>query len=338
MKVSAACVAMIAAMLISTPARAQTPTGTILGGVKDDQGAVVPGATVTATNLGTQYSRNTVTDAGGEYTLPLLPVGTYMIVISMSGFKNFTQTGIVLEVGRNARVDAAIELGTLDESVTVVGDSPLVDTASASLARTVGQNEVLNLPLVNRDLYSLLSLTGGVTSNENSNSLGGPEQLTTINGSGRAQMGTVNFQLDGGNNTAGLRGTGNPAPNPEAVQEFRVLTNGFAAEDGRYAAGIVDVVTKSGTNTLHGAAFEFFRNQNLNSPRWAPPGTPSTNDPLDRNQYGGAFGGPFAKDKTFFFFSYSGLRQEETYYRNTAVVPTAAERAGDFSLSARRPT
>jgi hypothetical protein len=98
-----------------------------------------------------------------------------------------------------------------------------------------------------------------------------------------------------------------------------VLTNGFAAEYGRYSAGVVDVVTKSGTNLLHGAAFEFFRNQSLNSPRWVPPGTPSVNDPLNRNQYGGAFGGPVTKDKTFFFFSYSGLRQEETYYRNTAV-------------------
>ena len=148
-------------------------------------------------------------------------------------------------------------------------------------------------------------------------------------------MGTVNFQLDGGNNTAGLRGTGNPAPNPEAVQEFRVLTNGYAAEYGRYSAGVVDVVTKSGTNEFHGAAFEFFRNEKLNSPRWAPPGTPSTKDPLDRNQFGGAFGGPIAKGKTFFFASYSGLRQEETYYRNTAVVPTALERAGDFSQSSR---
>ena len=123
------------------------------------------------------------------------------------------------------------------------------------------QNDVLNLPLVNRDLYTLLSVTGGVTSNENSNSLGGPEQLTTINGSQRAQIGTVNFQLDGGNNTAGLRGTGNPAPNPEAVQEFRVITNNYAAEYGRYPAGIVDVVTKSGTNEFHGAAFEFFRDE-----------------------------------------------------------------------------
>ena len=331
---------MLAAMwltLAAATASAQTSTGTILGGIKDAQGAVVPGATVTATNLGTQFSRSVVTDQAGEYALRLLPVGNYMVVVTMPGFKNFTQTGIVLEVGRNARVDATIELGTVNESVTVAGDSPLVDTASASLARIVGQNEVLNLPLVNRDLYSLLSLTGGVTSNENSNSLGGPEQLTTINGSGRAQMGTVNFQLDGGNNTAGLRGTGNPAPNPEAVQEFRVLTNGYAAEYGRYSAGVVDVVTKSGTNVRHGAAFEFFRNEKLNASRWVPPGTPPANDPLDRNQFGGAFGGPVVKDKTFFFASYSGLRQEETYYRNTAVVPTALERAGDFSQSAGKP-
>src|SRR6266496_3772628 len=196
------------AMLVATAAFAQTPTGTILGSVKDAQGGVIPGATVTATNLGTQFSRGAVTDEAGEYALRLLPVGNYMVVVAMPGFKNFTQTGIVLEVGRNARVDATIELGDVNESVTVAGDSPLVDTASASLARTVGQNEVLNLPLVNRDLYSLLSLTGGISSNENSNSLGGPEQLTTINGSGRAQMGTVNFQLDGGNNTAGLRAAG----------------------------------------------------------------------------------------------------------------------------------
>ncbi len=140
------------------------------------------------------------------------------------------------------------------------------------MSRAVSQNEVLNLPLVNRDLYQLLSITGGVTSNDASNSLGGPEQTTTINGSQKAQIGTVNFQLDGGNNTAGLRGTGNPAPNPEAVQEFRVITSNFSAEYGRYPAGIVDVVTKSGTNQWRGAAFEFFRDESLNAKRWAPPG------------------------------------------------------------------
>lgn len=329
--------ALVATLLLASAAHAQVATGTILGNVKDSSGAAVPGASVTATNLGTQFARTTTTDASGQYALRLLPLGDYKLEVTLTGFKNFAQTGILLEVGRTARIDAVIEPGVVAEVVTIVGDAPLVETNSAALSRTVGQNEVLNLPLVNRDLYSLLSLTGGVTSNENSNSLGGPEQLTTINGSGRAQTGTVGFQLDGGNNTAGLRGTGNPAPNPEAVQEFRVITNSYAAEYGRYPAGIVDVVTKSGTNQFHGAAFEFFRSEKLNAKRWAPPGTTAAKDPLDRNQYGAAFGGPIQKDKTFFFVSYSGLRQEETYYRNTAVVPTPRERAGDFSQSAIKP-
>ena len=330
-------IALIALLSLAPLASAQIPTGTILGAVKDGTGGTVPGATVTATNVGTQYSRSATTDGEGQYALRLLPVGNYMLVVTMPGFKNFSQTGIVLSVGRNARVDPVIELGALTEVVSIVADAPLVETTTSSLSRTVGQNEVLNLPLVNRDVYSLLSLTGGVSSNENANSLGGPEQLTTINGSGKAQMGSVAFQLDGGNNTAGLRGTGNPAPNPEAVQEFRVLTNGYSAEYGRYNAGLVDVVTKSGTNEFHGALFEFFRNEKLGSKRWAPPGTTAVKDPLKRNQFGGALGGPIVKDKTFFFVSYSGLRQEETYYRGTAIVPSALERAGNFSQSAIKP-
>ena len=284
--------AIICTVLPAAPLYGQVATGTILGNVMDSSGGAVPGATVTATNVDTQLTRDTATDESGQYALRLLPLGNYKVDVTLTGFKTFSQTGILLELGRNARIDAIIEPGNVAESVSVVGDAPLVDTTSASLSRSVNQNEVLNLPLVNRDLYSLLSTTGGVTSNENANSLGGPEQLTTINGSQRAQIGSVNFQLDGGNNTAGLRGTGNPAPNPEAVQEFRVITNNFAAEYGRYPAGVIDVVTKSGTNQLHGAAFEFFRDEALNAKRWAPPGATSAKDPLDRNQYGAAFGGP----------------------------------------------
>src|SRR6195256_2974273 len=130
--------AALVALLASSSAAAQTPTGTILGGVKDAQGAVVPGATVRATNVGTQYSRSAVTDGAGEYALRLLPVGNYQVVVNLPGFKSYTQTGIVLEVGRNARVDATIELGAVSETVSVVGDSPLVDTASSSLSRMVG--------------------------------------------------------------------------------------------------------------------------------------------------------------------------------------------------------
>jgi hypothetical protein len=281
---------VIGVVLVAAPLRAQVATGTILGNVKDASGASVPGATVTATNLDTQFSRSTASDDSGQYALRLLPLGNYKIEVTLDGFKNFAQTGILVEIGRNARIDATIEPGAVSEVVSVTADSPLVESNTASLSRTVNQNDVLNLPLVNRDLYTLLSITGGVTSNETTNSLGGPEQQTTINGSQRAQIGTVNFQLDGGNNTAGLRGTGNPAPNPEAIQEFRVITNNYAAEYGRYPAGIVDVVTKSGTNQFRGAAFEFFRDESLNAKRWAPPGVTSAKDPLDRNQYGAAVG------------------------------------------------
>jgi hypothetical protein len=324
--------------LAAAPAAAQVATGTILGGVTDATGGAVPGALVTATHVDTQFARSAATDASGQYVLPLMPVGRYQVEVTLDGFKNFVQTGIVLEVGRNARIDARIEPGAVSETVSVTAAAPLVETTSASLSRAVNQNEVLNLPLVNRDLYSLLTITGGVTSNDSSNSLGGPEQTTTINGSQKAQIGTVNFQLDGGNNTAGLRGTGNPAPNPEAVQEFRVITSSYAAEYGRYPAGVVDVVTKSGTNQYRGAGFVFYRDEALNANRWAPPGTTATKDPLDRNQFGAALGGPILRDKTHFFTSYSGLRQTETYYRNTAIVPTALERDGDFSQSAQRPT
>jgi hypothetical protein len=328
---------LVVAWLVALPVQAQAPTGAILGHVQDTSSAMVPGVTVTATNLGTQYSRTTTTDTSGQYALRLLPLGSYKLDVTLTGFKTFSQTGILVEVGRNARIDVTLEPGGIQEVVSVEADATLVETTTSALSRTVGQKEVLNLPLVNRDLYSLLSITGGVSSNTNENFLGAPGQFTTINGSTRGQMGSVNFQLDGGNNTAGLRGTGNAAPNPEAVQEFRVVTNSYAAEYGRYQAGVIDVVTKSGTNQFHGAVYEYFRDDGLNAKRWVPPGVASTTDPLDRNQYGGAVGGPIVKDKTFFFASYSGLRQEGTYYRNSAVMPTALERTGDFSQSKTRP-
>src|SRR4030095_9300618 len=288
--------ASILGVVFAPPLDAPVATGTILGGVSDASGAAVPGALVTATNVNTGFTRSVTTDAAGQYSLVLLPVGQYKVDVALDGFKNVSRTGIVLEVGRNARIDATIEPGNVSEVVSVVRGASLVETTTASLSRAVSQNEVLNLPLVNRDLYSLLSITGGVTSNDASNSLGGPEQTTTINGSQKAQIGTVNFQLDGGNNTAGLRGTGNPAPNPEAVQEFRVITSSYAAEYGRYPAGVVDVVTKSGTNQYHGAAFEFFRDESLNAKRWAPPGGTSVQEPIDRNQFGAAFGGRITRD------------------------------------------
>ena len=193
-----------------------------------------------------------------------------------------------------------------------------MNTTNASIGRTVSNPEVVNLPLVNRDLYALLNLTPGVDTSSANNSVGNPEQNTSVNGTPNS-MGAVSYFLDGGNNSSPIRNTGAFLPNPDAVEEFRVITNSFGAEFGRFAGGVIDVVTKSGTNTFHGSLFEFLRNDALNANIWGA----STKTPLRRNQFGGSAGGPIRKDRTFFFFSYSGLRQREPVYKNTAIVPDA---------------
>ncbi|HWQ57312.1 MAG TPA: carboxypeptidase regulatory-like domain-containing protein [Bryobacteraceae bacterium] len=313
---------------------AQVTSASIVGTVTDRTGAAVPNATVVATNIETNFSRNGVSDETGHYTIRFLPTGTYRVEISAPNFKKFVQTGIVLDINRTALVDAALEIGAVTESVSVTADAPLVNTSDAVIGRTVENAEIVNLPLVNRDVYSLLNLTPGVESSESGNAFGYTEQRTMINGSNYSGSGSVNYFLDGGNNTTGLRGTGNAAPNPDAVQEFRVITNSYGAEFGRFAGGVIDVITKSGTNAFHGSLFEFLRNDALDASTWGALSKP----PLRRNQFGGTLGGPIRKDRTFFFGSYSGLRQRQQQFKNAAIVPTAAERLGDFSASARKPT
>ena len=154
-----------------------------------------------------------------------------------------------------------------------------------------------------------------------------------INGGVDGGAGSVNYFLDGGSNMTGLRNTGNIVPNPDAVEEFRVVTNSYSAEYGRFASGVVNIITKSGGNAFHGSLFEFFRNTDLNAYTWLSP----TASPLHRNQFGGSVGGPIRKNKTFFFGTYSGLRQITSSFLNTAVVPTALERAGNFSQDKTQP-
>jgi hypothetical protein len=321
------------AALAATAAYAQVTTASIFGTVTDNTGAVVPNAEITVTNVDTNVTRTAKSDSAGQYTVPLLPTGTYRVTISSTGFKKFEQSGIVLDVSRSARVDATLEIGALAETVSVTADAPLVNTSNASIGRTVNTTEIENLPLVNRDVYSLLNLTPGVENSDNVNAFGFPEQHAMINGSSYGGAGTVNYFLDGGNNTTGLRNTGNPVPNPDAVQEFRVITNSYSAEFGRFAGGVIDVVTKSGTNALHGSLFEFFRNDVLNANTWGALSKP----PLRRNQFGGSAGGPIIKNRTFIFGSYSGLRQRMQTFKNSAIVPSALEREGNFSQSSKKP-
>jgi hypothetical protein len=319
-------------VLTAAQLNAQVTTSSIFGKVTDATGALIPGGEVTATQLETNFTRTAVTDEVGQYTINFLPLGRYRVEVSLPGFKKFMQTGVVLEVNRNARVDAVLQVGNVTEEVSITADAPLVNTADASIGRTVDNKEIVNLPLVNRDLYSLLTLTPGVDNAESTNPLGTPSEISVVNGSSSG-TGSISYYLDGGNNTQGLRNTGNALPNPDAVQEFRVITNSYSAEFGRFAAGMVDVVTKSGTNSIHGSLFEFLRNDALNATTWGALSKPT----LRRNQFGGSFGGPVVKNRTFYFGSYSGLRQRTLDFSNTAIVATPAERLGDFSSSRVRP-
>lgn len=310
----------------------QATTASISGTITDVTGSAIAGATVTAINLDTNISRVVTTQADGSYSLLFMPIGRYTVEVNQAGFKKFERTGIILEVDRKARVDAILQVGAVNETVEVKGDAAMVETTVPALGLTVNNEDIEKLPLVNRDVYTLLTLTAGVDDTlQATDSFGAPMQVTFINGSPNSGIGSVNYNLDGGSNTNGLRNTGNSAPNPDAVQEFRVTTNSYPAEEGRFGGGTVTMVTKSGTNRFTGSLFEFLRNTKLNANRWVPGGSNLAKDPLHRNQFGGTFGGPIIKNKTFFFASYSGLRERTSIFKNDATPLTAAERTGDLS-------
>ncbi len=327
---------IIALFALTTMAFSQGTTATIQGRIADPSGAVIAGADVTALNVDTNESRKVASLGDGSYTLQFLPIGKYNLTISSAGFRTFERKDIVLEVGANARIDATLAVGAVTDSIVVdEAVAPIVETTSPSLGQVVTNTEINNLPLVNRDIYTLLSLTAGVdTTDAAADNFGAPMQVTIVNGAPNSGIGSVNYTLNGGSNTNGLRNTGNVAPNPDAIQEFRVQTNSFPADEGRFGGGTVTMLTKSGTNAFHGTLFEFLRNSKINANRWVPGQGTLLRDPLHRNQFGGTIGGPIRKDKTFFFASYSGLRDRTAIYNNTATPLTDRERTGDLSLTA----
>jgi hypothetical protein len=336
--------ALLGAFPLARTAGAQVTTATIVGTVNDTSGAALPGVIVTARNVDTGFVHNVTSSEAGTYRLEFLPIGPYVVEATLQGFKTASRGGIVLNVNDSARVDFKMELGTVTETVTVVAGTPLVNTVTSDISKTIDDVAIQSLPIVDRNTYSLLDLTPGVQSNNNgvasasvttSNlGLGFPEQRTLINGGADGGTGSVNYYLDGGINMTALRNTGNILPNPDAIQEFKVQTNAYNAEYGRFSSGIINVITKAGTNRFKGSAFEYFRNGDMNAKDW---GSTLAAPPLKRNQYGATVGGPIAENKTFFFASYSGLRQTTQTFLNNAIVPTAAERTGDFRNSRTIP-
>ncbi len=318
-------------------ASGQQTTGSIVGTVKDQQGAVVNTATVKATNLDTGFSRSAPANGYGEYRIDYLPVGRYAVEATAPSFERFVQENIALDVDQTQTVEIKLVVGAQTQTVTVDEAPPLVDTSDAVLGRTIEPTEIVGLPLVNRNVYSELSLTPGVMYNNmsaTSNPSGSPGFTTglpttdvQVNGSIDGGNPEVAFYLDGGNNITGMRNYGNPSPNPDAVEEFRVETSAFSAQYGQFSAAVVSVITKSGTNQFHGGLFEFNRNTDFNAYPWGS----TIKNPYHRNQFGGNVGGPIKHDKAFFFFSYAGLRQVAGQALTGAVVPTANERLGDFT-------
>ena len=317
---------VLTAILVPVTLQAQLSTATMFGTVTDATGAAIPNATVTMIQTETNFTRVATTKADGSYRQEFLPVGPYKVTVAASGFKTLSRTGVVLSVMQNADLSLVLEIGSTAETVDVTAGIPLVNLGSATVGRTVDNVEIDNLPLVGRNVYQLLSLTPGVQQNTNTNSLGFPEQHVYINGSTDDFTGQVSFYLDGGLNMTGLRNSGNAIPNPDAVGQFEVQTNNFNATLGRYAAAVVSVVTKSGTNKFHGSAFEFYRTKNFT----AVTHNQQIKQPYARNEFGATLGGPIRHDKDFFFGSYGGLRAT-TSPAFSGNLLSAAQLAGDFS-------
>lgn len=317
------------------PVAAQQGRGTISGNIADASGAAVPGAAITVVNKLTNAAFPTVSNESGYYILPALPVGSYTVTAEKAGFKKDVRGGITLQVDQHAKVDFRLEVGTATESVEVTAEAPLVDTGSATVGKVIESRRISDLPLNGRNVLALVLLTPGVKSQAGPTNSGFADRgitlsATSINGGPSALNSLI---IDGANNNTAYLADVNVNPTVDAVEEFKVQSNVMSAEFGFTAGGVVNMVTKSGTNQPHGTLYEFFRNNALDARR----AFTASKEPYRYNQYGGALGGPVfipkiynGKDRTFFFFNYEEWRYVHSQ-SNILSVPTPEQRAGDFS-------
>ena len=324
---------LIGGLLGVAPAAAQYTTASLGGSVGDPTGAVVPGVEVTVQNEDTGLSRAVITQTDGTFLFPALPVGHYKLTVAKSGFTTYVQTGIILTVNEAATQTVELQVGAVTQEVTVSANAAVLPTRTATVSQLIDQKRILDLPLDGRQPQELLFLAAG-TVNETgtgpgyclANCEGGVypgEQDASVGGMGTR---AVNYQMDGAGHNDTYVNANLPFPNPDAIQEFNVQNENLSAQYGLGGA-VVNIVTKSGTNELHGDVFEFLRNGDLNARNFFAP----TQDTLKRNQFGGSMGGPVIKHKLFFFATYQGTRIRSSAQGEVAFVPTTAERNGDFS-------
>jgi hypothetical protein len=315
-----ACRFAIAALLAGAlPAQ---NTGSLFGTVTDSSGAAIAGAGVSATHVQTGLVRSTTANQNGDWNLASLPVGTFQVRITSQGFKEGILSDVLLQVSENRRVDFALEVGSVSERVEVQAQAAQVETRTGTIAEVIDSKRIAELPLNGRNPVQLQLLVPGVGRR-------GPrdqQQNETVSVNGSAQRGN-NYALDGGDNHDPFFNTPAPFPNPDALQEFSIETNGYGADRGRNAGIFVSAVTKSGSNQIHGTAFWYLRNDKLNARDFFAVTVP----PFKRNQFGGTVGGPIRRDQTFFFVSYQGTEERSAPGVTTALVPDRAMRGGDFS-------
>jgi hypothetical protein len=301
--------------ILAVPAAVAQSNGTIKGAVKDTSGAILPGASVTLTNKATQRTQSMVTTEAGTYVFPALPPSQYGLAFDMPGFRKTIRDGVTLNVTETVVVDVSLEVGDMLQEVSVTADAPLVQTTTSSLGRVVEQIMVTGVPLSSRNFTQILALSPGVASevpnagafgrnsvNISANGARPWENSVVFNGIVADNVNSLGFDDDNDK-------TGIPVPSPDAIQEFKVQTGLYDAENGRQGGANVNIVTKTGTNAIHGSLFEFFRNDALNANEFFRNRGGQPKGVLKQNQFGGTVGGPIAKDRTFFFLSYQGTRQ-----------------------------
>ena len=328
--------AVFGLLLSTTIALAQLSTAQLSGRVTDESGAVLPGVTVTATQTDTGLTRSVITAENGTYVLPNLPTGPYRLEAMLQGFRTYAQTGIVLQVAATPVINVVMAIGSLEETVSVEAAAPLVDVQSAGIGDIVENERIVELPLQGRQVTDLIVLAGAAVKTDTTDNPRYARGGVRISVAGGLPIG-VAYLLDGAAHNDPQSNMNLPMPFPDALQEFRVATSGLSAQNGVHGAASVNAVTKSGTNSFHGNAFEFLRDHRLNatSPFAQIGGNGKRlDDGLVRNQFGGTMGGPIAHDKLFFFGGYQGTALRQRPADQIAWVPTPAMLAGDFTTFA----
>jgi hypothetical protein len=294
----------------------QGNTGAILGTVTDPSNAIVPNGRVTVTNTRTGVKSESPTDSQGNYIFNFLAPGTYKVEAEVAGFKKFVRDTVTLETGRQLRIDILLETGAVTETVSITAQTPLLETETGTLSGTIENRQVISLPTLGRNPQDFRLLVPGVVLNRDGNSI--------------TQGGLVRkdpYYIDGAHSSNHVW-SGNPVnPNPDVIQEFKIVTNSFSAEFGETSGSVMQSTTKSGTNEIHGSLFEFFRNDKLNAGNYYT----HSRAILRQNQYGGTIGGPIVKNKTFFFGDMQFTTQRGTSAFNNLTLPTPAFREGNFS-------